>query len=158
VVHDGGLLMLLPFLLRKHKTWKNTKLRLFTIASITDNSLDMQKDLEKFLYQLRIEAQVFVIEMPEAEITAYTYERTMKMEERSKLLKEMHIAKKDSDIQAAMDEAITARKISKIHEDDLRKFSLSKSQEEEETAKEVGNKVRFSENSVEVRIQFLSAS
>ena len=34
IVHDGGLLMLLPFLLKQHKTWKNCKLRIFTVARI----------------------------------------------------------------------------------------------------------------------------
>jgi potassium/chloride transporter 4/5/6 len=63
IVHDGGLLMLLPFLLRKHKTWKNTTLRLFTIAHNDENSTQMKEDLEKFLYNLRIEGQVFVIDM-----------------------------------------------------------------------------------------------
>lgn len=55
--------MLLPFLLKKHGTWKNTKLRLFTVAHAEDNVIQLKKDLEKFLYHLRIEAQVFVIEM-----------------------------------------------------------------------------------------------
>ena len=55
--------MLLPFLLQKHKTWKNTKLRLFTIAHVDDSKEQMKDDLEKFLYHLRIEAQVNVIEM-----------------------------------------------------------------------------------------------
>lgn len=32
IVHDGGLLMLIPFLLRQHRTWKNSKLRIFTVA------------------------------------------------------------------------------------------------------------------------------
>jgi hypothetical protein len=63
IVHDGGLLMLLPFLLRKHKTWKGTQLRLFTIAHNDENSTQMKEDLEKFLYHLRIEGQVFVIDM-----------------------------------------------------------------------------------------------
>lgn len=34
VVHDGGLLMLLPFLLLQHKVWRNCKLRIFTVARI----------------------------------------------------------------------------------------------------------------------------
>ena len=63
--------MLIPFLLRKHKTWKNTKLRLFTIAAYDEHPPQMKKDLEKFLYQLRIEAQVFVIEMVRAYPIAY---------------------------------------------------------------------------------------
>ena len=34
IVHDGGLLMLLPFLLTREKPWKNCKLRIFTVARI----------------------------------------------------------------------------------------------------------------------------
>ncbi|KAF4517815.1 hypothetical protein B566_EDAN003020 [Ephemera danica] len=63
IVHDGGLLMLLPFLLRQHRTWKNCKLRIFTVAQLEDNSIQMKKDLKLFLYHLRIDAEVQVIEM-----------------------------------------------------------------------------------------------
>lgn len=55
--------MLLPFLLQKHKTWKGTRLRLFTIAHNDENPTQMKEDLEKFLYHLRIEGQVSVIDM-----------------------------------------------------------------------------------------------
>ena len=55
--------MLLPFLLRKHKVWKHCQLRIFTVAQLEDNSIQMKKDLAVFLYQLRIEAEVDVIEM-----------------------------------------------------------------------------------------------
>uniref|UniRef100_A0A7E4W111 Solute carrier family 12 member 6 n=1 Tax=Panagrellus redivivus TaxID=6233 RepID=A0A7E4W111_PANRE len=141
VVHDGGLLMLLPFLLRKHKTWRNTTLRLFTIAQIDDNSMDMKKDLERFLYHLRIEAQVFVIEMPEGDISEYTYERTLKMEERHKLLREMQLKREAVDIQSQMDEAVRERKFSRINEDEVKQVQ----QKNQPTSK-----VRFSENSVEI--------
>lgn len=63
VVHDGGLLMLLPFLLKQHRTWKNCKMRIFTIAQMEDNSIQIKKDLKIFLYHLRIEAEVEVVEM-----------------------------------------------------------------------------------------------
>lgn len=55
--------MLLPFLLRQHKVWRHCKLRIFTVAQLEDNSIQMKKDLAVFLYQLRIEAEVDVIEM-----------------------------------------------------------------------------------------------
>lgn len=55
--------MLLPFLLRQHKVWRHCKLRIFTVAQIEDNSIQMKRDLAVFLYQLRIEAEVDVIEM-----------------------------------------------------------------------------------------------
>lgn len=63
IVHDGGLLMLLPFLLKQHRTWRNCKMRIFTVAQMEDNSIQMKKDLKMFLYHLRIEAEVEVVEM-----------------------------------------------------------------------------------------------
>ncbi|KAL5287968.1 hypothetical protein ACFFRR_008671 [Megaselia abdita] len=96
IVHDGGLLMLLPFLLKQHRTWKNCKLRIFTVAQMEDNSIQMKKDLKTFLYHLRIEAEVEVVEMDNSDISAYTYERTLMMEQRNLLLKELRLNKKDS--------------------------------------------------------------
>ena len=55
--------MLLPFLLRQHKVWRSCHLRIFAVAQVDDNSIQMKKDLAIFLYQLRIEAEVDVIEM-----------------------------------------------------------------------------------------------
>ncbi|XP_051176249.1 solute carrier family 12 member 6 isoform X5 [Leptopilina boulardi] len=105
IVHDGGLLMLLPFLLKQHRTWKNCKMRIFTVAQMEDNSIQMKKDLKKFLYDLRIEAEVEVVEMMNADISAYTYERTLQMEQRNQFLREMHLKKKESQglVQAIVD-------------------------------------------------------
>lgn len=97
IVHDGGMLMLLPFLLRQHKAgstvsllfffnvssiifprlllpylqlqhsslqvWRKCAMRIFTVAQMEDNSIQMKKDLATFLYHLRIEAEVEVVEM-----------------------------------------------------------------------------------------------
>lgn len=87
IVHDGGLLMLLPFLLKQHRTFKNCRLRIFTVAQLEDNTIQMKKDLETFMYQLRINAEVEVVEMSNNDISAYTYERTLMMEQRSEMLK-----------------------------------------------------------------------
>ncbi|XP_076261181.1 solute carrier family 12 member kcc isoform X1 [Rhynchophorus ferrugineus] len=96
IVHDGGLLMLIPFLLKQHRTWKNCKLRIFTVAQFNDNSIQMKKDLKKFLYQLRIEADVEVVEMSDKDISAYAYERTLVMEQRTQMLRELQLNKKES--------------------------------------------------------------
>lgn len=125
VVHDGGLLMLLPFLLKQHRTWKNCKMRIFTIAQMEDNSIQIKKDLKIFLYHLRIEAEVEVVEMVcffshskkclfqaiklsliiimyftlkqmDNDISAYTYERTLMMEQRNQMLRELQLNKKES--------------------------------------------------------------
>ena len=55
--------MLLPFLLRQNKVWRSCRLRIFAIAQEDDNSIQMKKDLAVFLHQLRIDAEVDVIEM-----------------------------------------------------------------------------------------------
>ncbi|CAI5671781.1 unnamed protein product [Oreochromis niloticus] len=61
--HVKSLLMLLPFLLRQHKVWHQCSVRIFTVAQMEDNSIQMKKDLLTFTYQLRINAEVEVVEM-----------------------------------------------------------------------------------------------
>ncbi|KAM4537310.1 solute carrier family 12 member 6 isoform 2-T2 [Odontesthes bonariensis] len=95
IVHDGGMLMLLPFLLRQHKVWRKCNMRIFTVAQMEDNSIQMKKDLATFLYHLRIEADVEVVEMHDSDISAYTYERTLMMEQRSQMLRQMRLSKSD---------------------------------------------------------------
>jgi len=89
IVHDGGLLMLLPWLLRQHKVWKQCKIRIFTVAQLEDNSIQLKKDLANFLYKLRIEAEIEVVEMQTSDISAYTYERTLLMEQRTEILSQL---------------------------------------------------------------------
>ncbi|KAM3919740.1 solute carrier family 12 member 4 isoform 2-T2 [Leptodactylus fuscus] len=100
IVHDGGMLMLLPFLLKQHKVWKKCRMRIFTVAQMDDNSIQMKKDLAMFLYHLRIEAEVEVVEMHDSDISAYTYERTLMMEQRSQMLKQMRLTKTERDREA----------------------------------------------------------
>ncbi|XP_063075186.1 solute carrier family 12 member 7 isoform X2 [Engraulis encrasicolus] len=93
IVHDGGLLMLLPFLLRQHKVWRHCKTRIFTVAQLDDNSIQMKKDLQRFMYHLRLNAEVEVVEMQASDISAFTYEKTLVMEQRSQMLKQMQLSK-----------------------------------------------------------------
>uniref|UniRef100_A0A6Q2Y7M1 Solute carrier family 12 member 7b n=1 Tax=Esox lucius TaxID=8010 RepID=A0A6Q2Y7M1_ESOLU len=93
IVHDGGLLMLLPFLLRQHKVWRKCKMRIFTVANMDDNSIQMKKDLQMFLYHLRLDAEVEVVEMQDSDISAFTYEKTLVMEQRSQMLKQMQLSR-----------------------------------------------------------------
>ncbi|XP_043457682.1 solute carrier family 12 member 7 isoform X2 [Prionailurus bengalensis] len=102
VVHDGGLLMLLPFLLRQHKVWRKCRMRIFTVAQVDDNSIQMKKDLQVFLYHLRISAQVEVVEMVENDISAFTYEKTLMMEQRSQMLKQMQLSKTEREREAQL--------------------------------------------------------
>lgn len=54
--------LLIPLLLAS-KVWRKCKIRIFTVAQLEDNSIQMKKDLATFLYHLRIEAEVEVVEM-----------------------------------------------------------------------------------------------
>ncbi|XP_053101230.1 solute carrier family 12 member 7 isoform X1 [Hemicordylus capensis] len=107
IVHDGGMLMLLPFLLRQHKVWRKCKMRIFTVAQMDDNSIQMKKDLQMFLYHLRLNAEVEVVEMFENDISAFTYEKTLVMEQRSQMLKQMQLSKneREREIQSITDES-----------------------------------------------------
>ncbi|XP_077866597.1 solute carrier family 12 member 6-like [Saccoglossus kowalevskii] len=137
IVHDGGMLMLLPFLLKQHKTWKNCQLRIFTVAQMEDNSIQMKKDLEMFLHLLRIEAEVEVIEMLDSDINAYTYERTLMMEQRHEMLKEMKLTKKQSRREGFMLTAEVQRLLDQRHpamKDQKKQDSFNESVKMEELA------------------------
>eukprot|EP00795_Rhopilema_esculentum_P001804 gene1804-16291_t len=64
-----------------------------------DNSIQMRKDLSKFLYNLRIEADIEVVEMLDQDICAYTYERTLMMEQRKVILEKMKLSRKESRVE-----------------------------------------------------------
>lgn len=48
-------------------------MRIFTVAQMDDNSIQMKKDLATFLYQLRIEAEVEVVEMVRIRLLRVAY-------------------------------------------------------------------------------------
>ncbi|TRY60725.1 hypothetical protein DNTS_029054 [Danionella cerebrum] len=85
--------------------WRKCKMRIFTVAQLDDNSIQMKKDLMTFLYHLRLDAEVEVVEMLDSDISAYTYEKTLMMEQRSQILKEMHLTKneREREIQSITD-------------------------------------------------------
>uniref|UniRef100_A0A8C7TEB2 Solute carrier family 12 member 5b n=1 Tax=Oncorhynchus mykiss TaxID=8022 RepID=A0A8C7TEB2_ONCMY len=114
IVHDGGMLMLLPFLLRQHKVWRKCKMRIFTVAQMDDNSIQMKKDLITFLYHLRIDAEVEVVEMHDSDISAYTYEKTLVMEQRSQILKQMHLTKNEMERESNVRRMHTALRLNEV--------------------------------------------
>lgn len=77
-------------------------MRIFTVAQVDDNSIQMKKDLQTFLYHLRISAEVEVVEMVENDISAFTYEKTLVMEQRSQMLKQMQLSKTEREREAQL--------------------------------------------------------
>ncbi|XP_057292168.1 solute carrier family 12 member 4-like [Hydractinia symbiolongicarpus] len=102
IVHDGGLMLLMMFLLRQHKVWRKCNLRLFTVAQINDNSIQIKKDLSSLIYNLRIHAEIEVIELNDSDISAYTYERTLKAEERKQMVNKMKLSRSESKKEAQL--------------------------------------------------------
>jgi len=52
----------------------------------------IKEDLQKWVYQLRIEASVEVVQLADAEISMETYERTMLMEDRARMVLNMSLS------------------------------------------------------------------
>ncbi|XP_024906274.1 solute carrier family 12 member 7, partial [Pteropus alecto] len=82
--------------------WRRCRMRIFTVAQVDDNSVQMKKDLQTFLYHLRISAEVEVVEMVENDISAFTYEKTLVMEQRSQMLKQMQLSKTEQEREAQL--------------------------------------------------------
>ncbi|KAK2496165.1 hypothetical protein MC885_001859 [Smutsia gigantea] len=82
--------------------WRKCRMRIFTVAQMDDNSIQMKKDLAVFLYHLRLEAEVEVVEMHNSDISAYTYERTLMMEQRSQMLRQMRLTKTEREREAQL--------------------------------------------------------
>ncbi|KAL3994536.1 Amino acid permease family protein [Acanthocheilonema viteae] len=61
ILHDGDLLMLTAFLLKQHKVWRGCKLRIFAIAEISEKNVELKATLQKYIYMLRIDATVFIV-------------------------------------------------------------------------------------------------
>ncbi|XP_063045086.1 solute carrier family 12 member 4 isoform X2 [Engraulis encrasicolus] len=141
IVHDGGMLMLLPFLLKQHKVWRKCKMRIFTVAQMDDNSIQMKKDLATFLYQLRIEAEVEVVEMHDSDISAYTYERTLMMEQRSQMLRQMRLSNAERERESCLQ--IRQAQLVKDRHSMIRMGSLYSDEEEESLEAETASKIQM---------------
>ncbi|XP_066065034.1 solute carrier family 12 member 4-like [Chamaea fasciata] len=92
VVGTGRLLTLLPLLLRQHPAWRGCPLRLFTVALLEDNSERLRRLLEAVARRRALPAQVHVVELHNEDVSAYTYERTLMMEQRSQMLRQLRRA------------------------------------------------------------------
>uniref|UniRef100_A0A8C6U3C0 Solute carrier family 12 member 7b n=1 Tax=Neogobius melanostomus TaxID=47308 RepID=A0A8C6U3C0_9GOBI len=77
-------------------------MRIFTVAQMDDNSIQMKKDLQMFLYHLRLDAEVEVVEMHDNDISAFTYEKTLVMEQRSQMLKQMQLSRTEREREAQL--------------------------------------------------------
>jgi hypothetical protein len=88
VMHDGGLLMLLPHLLTLHSTWKNCRIRLFVVLTNSTGNPEMMKRRAKaYLDSVGIRASVETADLTSSEEQCLSvYEQTLDFKARLKLL------------------------------------------------------------------------
>jgi len=60
IVRDGGLCLLITFLLRQSKVWRHCKIRIIAVARQQENSTKLKQQLQTYVYQLRIDAEILV--------------------------------------------------------------------------------------------------
>jgi potassium/chloride transporter 4/5/6 len=76
VVHDGGLLLLLPYLLSKTDVYESVKLRLFAVTSSATENPDRLRDcVIDHLRRVRIRATVHVVDLSDTTIAEDMRER-----------------------------------------------------------------------------------
>ncbi|KAJ7547439.1 hypothetical protein O6H91_08G086400 [Diphasiastrum complanatum] len=63
IVRDGGLMLLLSQLLRAKDSFESCKIQVFCIAEEDTGAEELKKDVRKFLYDLRMQAEVIVVTM-----------------------------------------------------------------------------------------------
>lgn len=63
IVRDGGLMLLLSQLLLTKESFESCKIQVFCIAEDDADAEGLKADVKKFLYDLRMQAEVFVISM-----------------------------------------------------------------------------------------------
>jgi len=92
MIHDGGFLLLLAWLLHKHRTWRSCTLRVFTIAeNVSAESAKVAAEmLTRTLHQRRLfDVDVEVILADDEMIEPYTYDWTLRVEERQQFLSQL---------------------------------------------------------------------
>lgn len=63
IVHDGGILLLTAYLLLRNRVWCKCRLRVFVITGEPDTNGELKKVMTRFVYDLRISAEVEIVEM-----------------------------------------------------------------------------------------------
>jgi len=93
MIHDGGLLILLSWLLSQHRVWRSCHLRVFTVAENVseERAKGAGEVLTQTLRQRRlIDVDVEVILLDHEIMEPYTFDWTLRVEDRHRFLRELH--------------------------------------------------------------------
>ncbi|CAI4230824.1 unnamed protein product [Auanema sp. JU1783] len=117
VVQDGGILMLIAYLLKQHKVWRGCLLRIFAVGgSDKKRNEDMKQALQKHIYMLRIDAEVFIVSLLDQEVTEEIYEKTAELEKRQKTLVQNEMKRlKQRESAGYVNEAFVDENKTKLH-------------------------------------------
>ena len=72
IIYEGGLELLVSFLLHRHKAWRNTSLRIFSVVDNRESVSTIKDHVSEILYYLRIEAECHVLYIEPQEETLFT--------------------------------------------------------------------------------------
>ncbi|KAF5752707.1 cation-chloride cotransporter 1 [Tripterygium wilfordii] len=70
IVRDGGLMLLLSQLLLTKESFESSKIQVFCIAEEDSDAEGLKADVKKFLYDLRMQAEVIVVTMKSWDVQA----------------------------------------------------------------------------------------
>ncbi|KAJ3088011.1 hypothetical protein HK102_009787, partial [Quaeritorhiza haematococci] len=68
ISYNSGIILLLPFLLKRTSVWRRTQLRVFTAALPHEDRRFLERELKGYLKRLRIDARVEVVGIVEEEL------------------------------------------------------------------------------------------
>lgn len=93
MIHDGGFLILVSWLLSQHRVWRHCHLRVFTLAlNVTeDEASTAAKQLTAILRKKRLfDVQVEVIIADDDTVEPYTYDWTLRVKDRHAFLSDLN--------------------------------------------------------------------
>ncbi|KHJ90197.1 amino acid permease [Oesophagostomum dentatum] len=89
IVLDGGILMLIAYLLKQHKVWRGCTLRIFAIGdNDSTKNEEIRKGLQKYIYMLRIDAELFMVNLLDLEVSEEVVEKTAELEKKQQTIKD----------------------------------------------------------------------
>mmetsp|Transcript_17676 Transcript_17676/g.37847 ORF Transcript_17676/g.37847 Transcript_17676/m.37847 type:complete len:1040 (-) Transcript_17676:442-3561(-) len=93
MIHDGGFLILLSWLLAQHRVWRSCHLRVFTVAENVseERATGAAEMLSRTLRDRNLcDVDVEVLLLDDAMIEPYTYDWTLRVEERHRFLQQLN--------------------------------------------------------------------
>jgi len=98
IIHDGGVLFLMAYLINQHKQWRDCALRVFTLAEDGDDNMLLRNNITTFLDEIGITAEVHVVTIDTEVVDAYFADYSIRKKERTDLLSKLKALKKNKPI------------------------------------------------------------